>query len=338
MTVNKVNKVIINEFNKLIKQIKFDIDASKNKKEEITNSYRLLTIQKIIKILENFPEKITSSEQLKNIKGIGKGTLARIDEILETGKLSEIKQEILDQSYLNYLDELEEVYGIGHKTAISLFKKYNIKSIKELKKLYKSGLIDNLPQNIIKGIQYYGKIKENIPRKEIDKIDNYLSITLSKINKELFGIICGSYRRLKATSNDIDILLVHPSIKTKKDMKKINYLNLFIEKLIKDKFIIDSLTDVTVPTKYMGLCKFNNNPIRRIDIRFIPNESYYYALLYFTGSKDFNKKMRLIAINMNYTLNEYGLYNEKNKLFKVNSEKEIFDLLGMEYVDPQYRS
>ena len=61
----KVNKEIINEFNKLIRQIKFDIDASKNKKEEITNSYRLLTIQKIIKILVNFPEKITSSDQLK---------------------------------------------------------------------------------------------------------------------------------------------------------------------------------------------------------------------------------------------------------------------------------
>jgi DNA polymerase/3'-5' exonuclease PolX len=136
------------------------------------------------------------------------------------------------------------------------------------------------------------------------------------------------------------MLIVHPSIKTKKDMEKskINYLKLFIEKLIEDKFIIDSLTDIDVPTKYMGLCKFKDNPIRRIDIRFIPYESYYYAMLYFTGSKDFNKKMRLIAINMNYTLNEYGLYDDKNKLFKVNSEKEIFDLLNMEYVDPQFRS
>ena len=78
----KYNKKIIDEFNRLNKQIKFDIDASKNKKEEIANSYRLLTIQKIIKILEQFPEKITSPEQLKDIKGIGKGTLARIDEIL----------------------------------------------------------------------------------------------------------------------------------------------------------------------------------------------------------------------------------------------------------------
>lgn len=335
----KENDKIIDEFNKLIKQIKFDIDSSKNKKEEISNSYRLLTIQKIIKILEKFPEKIISSDQLKNIDGIGKGTLTRIDEILKTGKLSEIKQEVIDQSYLNYLDELEEIYGIGHKTALELFNKYNVKSIKDLKKLYKTGLIE-LPSNIVKGLQYYGKMKENIPRIEIDNINNYLLPILTEINKELFGIICGSYRRLKATSNDIDMLLVHPSIKTKKDMEKskVNYLKIFIEKLIENKFIVDSLTDINVPTKYMGLCKFKDNPLRRIDIRFIPYESYYYAMLYFTGSKDFNKKMRLIAINMNYTLNEYGLYNEKNKLFKVNSEKEIFDLLGMEYVDPQFRS
>jgi DNA polymerase beta len=335
----KENNKIIDEFNRLIKQIKFDIDASKNKKEEIANSYRLLTIQKIIKILEKFPDKITNSEQLKDIEGIGKGTLSRVDEILKTGKLSEIKQEVIDQSYLNYLDELEEVYGIGHKTALDLFNKYNVKSIKDLKKIHKTGLIE-LPPNIIKGLHYYGKIKENIPRKEIDNVNNYLLPTLTKINNELFGIICGSYRRLKATSNDIDMLIVHPSIKTKKDMEKskVNYLKLFIEKLIEDKFIIDSLTDIDVPTKYMGLCKFKNNPIRRIDIRFIPYESYYYAMLYFTGSKDFNKKMRLIAINMNYTLNEYGLFDDKNKLLKVNSEKQIFDLLGMEYVDPQFRS
>jgi len=330
------NNKIIQEFIKLTKQIKFDIDTSKNKKKEIANSYRLLTIQKIIKILEKFPDKITKSEQLKNIAGIGKGTLNRIDEILKTGKLSEIRQEVIDQSYLQYLEELEDVYGIGHKIALDLYNKYNIKSVADLKKLYKTGLID-LPPNIVKGLQYYGKIKENIPRLEIDKINNFLLEILRNINKELFGIICGSYRRLKITSNDIDMLIVHPSIKTKIDLQKSNYLNLFLQELIRKKFIVDSLTDINVPTKYMGLCKFNNNPIRRIDIRFIPYESYYYAMLYFTGGKEFNKKMRTVAISLNYTLNEYGLYTEKNKLLKVNSEKEIFDLLNMEYIEPQFR-
>jgi DNA polymerase beta len=331
------NLKIINEFYRLIKQIKYEIDLAKNKKEELTQSYRLLTIQKIIKILEKYPEKITSGEQLKDIDGIGKGTINRINEILKTGKLSEIKEEVIDQSYLIYLEELEDVYGIGHKTALELYNKYNVKSIKDLKKLYKTGLIE-LPPNIIKGLQYYGKIIENIPRLEIDKINNFLLETLKNIDKELFGIICGSYRRLKLTANDIDMLIVHPKLKTKKDVEKskINYLKVFIENLINNNFIVDSLTDINVKTKYMGLCKFENNPIRRIDIRFIPYESYYYAMLYFTGSKDFNKKMRLVAINLGYTLNEYGLH-KNNKMLHANSEKEIFDYLGMEYVDPQYR-
>ena len=40
---------------------------------------------------------------------------------------------------------------------------------------------------------------------------------------------------------------------------------------------------------------------------------------------------------MGYTLNEYGLFDENNKMFKVNSEKEIFDILGMEYLSPELR-
>ena len=53
--------------------------------------------------------------------------------------------------------------------------------------------------------------------------------------------------------------------------------------------------------------------------------------------KDFNKNMRLNAIAHGYTLNEYGLFDEKEKMFKVNSEKDIFDLLGMEYITPDKR-
>ena len=87
----------------------------------------------------------------------------------------------------------------------------------------------------------------------------------------------------------------------------------------------------------MGIFKWKTSKPRRIDIRIIPLESYYSALLYFTGSKDFNKQMRLNAITMDYTLNEYGLYDENGKMFKVKSEKDIFDLLNMEYITPDKR-
>ena len=102
--------------------------------------------------------------------------------------------------------------------------------------------------------------------------------------------------------------------------------------------MIEFLTDTSVQTKFMGIFKWKTSKPRRIDIRIIPLESYYSALLYFTGSKDFNKQMRLNAITMDYTLNEYGLYDENGKMFKVNSEKEIFDLLGLEYIQPINRN
>jgi DNA polymerase/3'-5' exonuclease PolX len=332
-----MNDDIINEFEKLIKQIKFDIDTAKNKKESLIHSYRLATIQKVIKVIKEYPTKIKNGDELKDIKGVGKGSIDRINEILKTGKLSEIKKEQIESDYIKYLDELDDVFGIGRKTATELYKKFNIKSIKELKKAHKDGKI-TLPDNIIKGLKYYGKFKENIPRKEMDKINEYIMKTLKKIDKDLIGEVCGSYRRKKETSNDIDVLISHKKIKTKTLAEKSDYLFKILLALINDKFIVDSLTELTVPTKYMGFCKISKNPIRRIDIRFFGYESYPFGLLYFTGSKDFNRMMRQVAVDMGYTLNEYGLYNIKEKKYlKAKDEKDIFKLLNLEYVDPEFR-
>ena len=86
----------------------------------------------------------------------------------------------------------------------------------------------------------------------------------------------------------------------------------------------------------MGFSKLENNPVRRIDIRFVPFQSYYSALLYFTGSFQLNREMRQVAKKLGYKLNEYGLYKNK-KLIKVNSEKDIFDKLKLKYQEPKYR-
>jgi DNA polymerase/3'-5' exonuclease PolX len=333
-----MNKIIIEQFKLLLKQIKLDIDNSSGKKQMI-QMYRLKSISTALKVIEKYNKEIKTNDdldKLSDIKGIGKGTIKRIQEILKTGKLSEIKISSLDEKYLKYIEELEEIFGIGRKTAYKLFKEYDIKSIDDLKKKVNKKEID-LPDNILKGLKYIDLIKDNIPRSEIDEVLNYLMYNLMTIDVKLFGTVCGSYRRLKETSGDVDFILVHPNMITKKDTEKHNYLEILIKLLIKNGFIIDSLTGTDVNTKYMGIFKWKNNPIRRIDIRYIPYESYYSAILYFTGSKDFNKKMRQVAISFGYTLNEYGLFNEKGKMFKVESEKDIFDLLGMEYLTPDKR-
>lgn len=47
--------------------------------------------------------------------------------------------------------------------------------------------------------------------------------------------------------------------------------------------------------------------------------------------------MRLLAMSQGMKLNEYGLYDQKGKFIPVNSEEEIFEKIGMNYVYPQDR-
>ena len=92
---------------------------------------------------------------------------------------------------------------------------------------------------------------------------------------------------------------------------------------------------------YKGFCKLGPKyPVRRIDIKFVPYDSYYTALFHLTGSGDFNKKIRLTAMSLGYKLSEYEIckyVGKKCKRFKVKSEKDIFDILGLEYVQPKHR-
>ena len=329
-----MNITIIDEFNKLSKQIKFQIDHSKNKQEKLVNSYRLQAIDKVIKILTLFPTEITNIEQVKNIKNIGKSSIDRISEILKTGKLSEINNDIINDKYQNAIDELLTIHGVGQTKAFELYSKFGIKNIKELKLLYDNGKID-LPHNVVTALKYIDLSKGNIPRHEMEEIDTFIRKIALNIDPELICILCGSYRRNMdngKSSNDIDVLLVHPRA------DDTNYIFIMIQKLKLNNFIIESLTEDNVKTKYMGFCQLNKNYfIRRIDIRFIPYESYPYALLYFTGSGDFNKKMRIVAISMGYKLNEYGMYKNDIMLPPVQHEIDIFRMLNMEYLNPSLR-
>ena len=219
-----MNKNIINQFRLLIEQIKLDIDYSYGK-QQLVNTYRLSAVKQVLKIIENFPVEIKSSDQLKGIKKVGKKSLARIDEILSTGALSEIKINKESFEYLNIMTELEEVFGIGRKKAYELFMKHSITSIDDLKKKAKEGLI-NLPEYVLKGLEYVGKLNNEIPRSQIEKISEMLADITFNISPKLFGTTCGSFRREKQFSGDIDFLLFHTELLTKSDIKnsKINYL------------------------------------------------------------------------------------------------------------------
>lgn len=344
-----MNKLIIDQFHQLLKQIeaeKLNAQIEGNSKELLGHQFRYSAIKKALSVLRDIGFKIKEADDLKDIPGIGKGILKRIDEIIKTGELSELKNKYdkKKQSKIDSIIELENVIGIGSAIAKKLVTKHNIKSIDELKKAIKKKKI-TVSKSIELGLKYYGIVDTVIPRKEITATEKYLIKKAHAIDPELEIMICGSYRRGKKTSGDIDLILYHPKIKTKSQVlypKKHHvpaYLDLFIEELEEDNFLIDTISFKNM--KYMGFSQYKKYPVRRIDIRYFAYESLPSAMLYFTGPYELNTHMRKEAKKRHLLLNEYGLYKDKPgeelKKIKVKSEKEIFEILGMKYLTPVER-
>merc|ERR1719474_710625 len=83
---------------------------------------------------------------------------------------------------------------------------------------------------------------------------------------------------------------------------------------------------------------------RRIDLKFINFKFYYASLLYFTGSDALNIHMRVKANEKHLILNENGLFKmldeddhskkSKEPVITPQSEKDIFDAIGIDYIAP----
>ena len=131
--------------------------------------------------------------------------------------------------------------------------------------------------------------------------------------------IAGSTRRMRETVGDLDILVT--SSKAEKVMDFITSL--------------PEVADVTPegPTKTTVRLKIGLS----CDIRVVEGSSFGAALQYFTGNKDHNVKVRQIAIRLGYKLNEYGLFDRKNRNVAGTEEESIYKKLGMDIMDPEMR-
>jgi len=338
------NQLLADMFYQLIIQLQYHLDNPNSKEETKILPFKIKNIKNALKIIKSFPTKIMSGEDLIDIPGIGKGIISRIDEILQTKKLSELEDMKNLEKELKIIDELITVFGIGRIKAKQLINDYDVTSVDDLQNKHSKGLIE-LSHEVEVGLKYYDLYKQSILRSEMIEIADYLQKKIKEVNKSIILNVCGSYRRNKPISNDIDVLIVHPDIKTKEDkLNNQNYLELFINKLKQDNFILDDLIDPSTETKYMGYCRLGTNPVRHIDIYYIEYDSFYPALMHLTGSGEFNQKIRSIAKNRGYKLSEYGLFKIERKenkiievLIPVKSEKEIFDIIGVDYVEPDKR-
>ena len=339
---NQENKYIVDEFIRYYKFIYSNYTTIEKSSKEIY--YKLAAIKRVIETISKYSKKIVNGDELNKIKGIGPKTIARVNEIIKTGELSEILEK---EKQYESISELSSIYGIGPIKASLFYEQFKIKSIKDLIKASKSGKI-TLTHQMELGIKYKDTLIERIPHELIKLAEKPILNKINKTDSDIVSVICGSFRRKKDFSSDIDILLTHPSI-TSTNNKQGIYLDKVVETLT-DFFIIDKLTESS-KRHFQGFATFKNivkdfpdfntkKSVVRLDIIIVPFSSYYTALMHFTGSAVFNQKMRLHAKSMNMKLSEYGLFKQVGKKevsTEINSEEDIFSNLLLKYIPPEKR-
>lgn len=267
------------------------------------------------------------------MKGIGDAIADKTIELLYTGKMAYLERLREDSSIQDKI-RLLRVSGIGLKTYEQLVQK-GIATIEQLRVAHNNNTV-HLTHAQELGLVHYDDLQMRIPRKESRKLELCLQRWCAGhrgAHTRPTVQFVGSYRRKKPTSGDIDILLLHTTIDE------------CIAHIHKQKKydIVGFITHGREKTSF--LMRIDKH-VRRVDMLVTTDESYVPALVYFTGSKFFNIRMRQVAKEKGYVLNEHGLWRvgggtggggDKGQRVVVRTEEELFGVLGMGFVGVERR-
>lgn len=287
--------------------------------------FKVRAYEKVIDSIELYDKNIETLEDIKLLKGVGKKIEDKIVEFIATGNIAEVEDVLKDPKYI-LGSKLKSIYGVGPAKITELMTK--IKSFEELREHPE---LLNEKQKV--GLKYYDDMNLRIPMTEGKQ--HYIIVT-NMLDTSIEFEFVGSFRRKNKDMGDIDILIKNKSGNGSDGIVLKDIIKRFVDK----KYVIEKLA--LGNNKFMGLCRLKPDlPARRIDILLADPSYYYFALLYFTGSYNFNIYMRKIALSKGLSLSEYGFKDSKGNLIdttdSIHSEEDIFKYLELPYTPPHKR-
>lgn len=305
--------------------------------------FKAIAFTKVARVLNDMTldiKKAVEDGSIDSMEGVGKSSKKIIVDYVTTGTSPDFEE--LKKTVPEGLIPLLQIPSLGPKTIALFWKERNITSLPELEKALADGSLEGLPkigekklQSIREGIAL---IKNAGGRKGIADVLPVATELLESV-KKIPGVkmaqVAGSLRRMKETIGDVDII-------AGVDMK--------ISETIAAAFV--KLPPVT---KILGQGASKSSVLvqenLQVDLRLVPIENYGAALLYFTGSKEHNVRIRGLANDKGLTLNEWGLYKlteyekaekataqaPKLKPIASKTEADVYEALGLDYVEPELR-
>ncbi|XP_022080719.1 DNA polymerase lambda-like isoform X3 [Acanthaster planci] len=168
--------------------------------------WRAMGYRKAITALKQYPKEVTSWEEANKIPGIGTRLADKISEILESGHLRKIDH-VCGGEDMKALDIFNQIWGVGPTVAQEWVQLgfRTLDDVREKAKLTRQQKI---------GLKHYEDFLERMPRQEAGEIERTVREMAESATPGMLAVVCGSYRRGKATCGDVDVLITHPDGKS----------------------------------------------------------------------------------------------------------------------------
>ncbi len=294
------------------------------------NPFRIRAFRRAAETISTHSEDVSSltREARLSIPGIGKGIADLVEEFQKSGQVKEF-QKLAKKFPVGVLDVMR-VGGVGPKRAATLFRELHVDSLAKLQTAVSRGSLkaldgfgEKLESNIATSLTLAQSGVQRLLIGQARRVAAEVAAHLKKSPAIKQLELAGSARRWKETVGDLDFLCT-----STQPEKAIKHFCVFpgVQKILAAGGTKASLLLAS------GL---------QVDFRVVPAENFGAALVYFTGSKAHNVRLRELALKKGLSLNEYGFSKvsdqKTGKTTAGRSEKEVYAKLGMDWIAPELR-
>ena len=283
--------------------------------------------EKAARAIGGFPDELRDLDDagIRAIPNVGKSIAEKVRSVLETGTFPELEE--LRAQVPSGVRAMTAIPGFGPKKAMVVFRELGIDGLEELVAAARDGRLRGLKgfsakteENVLHAIQ---RAQRDTGRVTIDvatEVAEALLERLRAIPDVRRADVAGSLRRMAETIGDVDLLVASGSPAP----------------------IMDTFTGYGDVERILARGETKSSVVTRsglqVDLRVIPNDAWGAAMIYFTGSKAHNVRIREMAVRKGLKLNEYGLFEvETDELIAAETERDVYERLGLPFIEPTLR-
>ncbi len=292
-------------------------------------SFRVRAYESAARAIEAYPGEPAElgAAELMKLEGIGKATAQKIRELVDTGRVKKVDE--LREKHPASVVALLRIPGLGPKNVTRLRNELGVLSLEDLRRA--------VAEHRLRGLRGFGEKSEDKLAHTLERMGREggesrtpISVALPVAERVLEGLAavpgvthasyCGSLRRFCETIGDVDVVVqaTDPG----------PVMEALVRMSVVDRVLVRGDAKTSVVTR-RGL---------QIDLRVVKPAELGAALLYFTGNKAHNIKLRQRALARGMTLNEYALTETATgKVVASVTEESIYAALGLPWIPPPLR-